>query len=354
MEIGSEFWLEDIKNEKKNKFFMIGQDRRFLLSGRTAIMYVINDILKSNKDVKRVYMPSFCCESMLQPFLEKDINIIYYNVSYNNKIMYNIDTNKKCDIFFAMNYFGFVSTNMHEYIKEFSRKGVIVIEDITHSLLCDQNYCSNSDYLVVSLRKWFPIITGGMAVKLKGSFLEQENYNENADIVKIKREAMLLKQMYINNLKNVNKDEYLKLYRTADAILDRDYNNYLIDKESYRIIWNLDIEFIKQRRKQNAKAIYKTLENTRLNFLIPKLEESDCPIFVPIYLDIDEKQQLSKFLIENQIYCPSHWPKPNCLCDSNLYNRELSLICDQRYTENQVKEYVEKIKGKLEGTKYAI
>jgi hypothetical protein len=37
-------------------------------------------------------------------------------------------------------------------------------------------------------------------------------------------------------------------------------------------------------------------------------------------------------LIREQIYCPIHWPKSPYHGDcGELYDRELSLICDQRY-----------------------
>ena len=78
---------------------------------------------------------------------------------------------------------------MEEYIKRFKEKGKIIIEDITHSILSEKRYSEYSDYLVGSLRKWFPISTGGIVVnrneKLKEALI---NLNKKFKIcIRIKR-----------------------------------------------------------------------------------------------------------------------------------------------------------------------
>ena len=112
MEIGSEFWKYDGKLECDNtKFWNIGKDNRFTLSGRTSIYYVLKNILLKH-NVQTVYFPSYSCSSMVQAFEELGINVEYYDVYYNEGLKYNIDLEQECEIFFAMNYFGYSSTNM--------------------------------------------------------------------------------------------------------------------------------------------------------------------------------------------------------------------------------------------------
>ena len=101
-EIGSEFYLYDTSKKyikQLPNWLEVGDDQILLLSGRTAIDYVLEDIPRG---IKNVYMPSYCCESMLQPFLEKNIYIYYYDVIFHdNTIEYSIDYEIPCDIFFA-------------------------------------------------------------------------------------------------------------------------------------------------------------------------------------------------------------------------------------------------------------
>ena len=126
-EIGSEFWTIDLNsNDNSLEFLKICRDYQLLMSGRTAIDYVLNDI-KDNKKI--VYMPNYCCESMVKPFIDNGYQIIYYNVDVINQ-KYDVDLNANCSVFFAMSYFGYSESFMDDYIKEFSKRNVLIIEDI--------------------------------------------------------------------------------------------------------------------------------------------------------------------------------------------------------------------------------
>ena len=117
MEIGSEFWKYDGElNDNNSKFWNIGKDTKFTLSGRTSIDFVLREIIE-NKLVSKVYFPSYCCSSMIEPFEQLGIEVEFYDVYYNEGLKYNIELDTDCDIFFAMNYFGYSSTNMDKYIK---------------------------------------------------------------------------------------------------------------------------------------------------------------------------------------------------------------------------------------------
>jgi hypothetical protein len=59
--------------------------------------------------------------------------------------------------------------------------------------------------------------------------------------------------------------------------------------------------------------------------------------FVPILLP--NRNEIRAHLTKNEIYCPVHWPKPEG-CESNIYDHELSLICDQRYGIKDMKRIV--------------
>ena len=48
---------------------------------------------------------------------------------------------------------------------------------------------------------------------------------------------------------------------------------------------------------------------------------------------------MRKYLIENKIYLPVHWPQEEKI--NNIFENELSLICDQRYDKSQIEEYID-------------
>ena len=75
-------------------------------------------------------------------------------------------------------------------------------------------------------------------------------------------------------------------------------------------------------------------------------------MFVPVLVPYGKRDELRKYLIENEIYCPVHWPesKYHKLDERTeyIYQNELSLVCDQRYTESDMNRIVEVIKTYME------
>ena len=63
-EIGSEFW-------KENKKYL-NENERLFLSGRTALDAIIKDSKKEHI-IKSALLPSYCCHTMIEPFLRNDI-----------------------------------------------------------------------------------------------------------------------------------------------------------------------------------------------------------------------------------------------------------------------------------------
>lgn len=339
MEIGSEYWKS---NEElicdNSKFWNFGKDTKFTLSGRTSIYYVLNNILNT-KAIKKAYLPSYSCESMAKPFIDLGIEVEYYDVYYNDGLKYNINLDEDIDIFLAMNYFGYSSTNMESYIKRFKEKGKIVIEDITHSILSSKKYSEYSDYLVGSLRKWLPIASGGIAVNMHSKFEVELDTCSNDRMIAIKKSAMQNKKEYIDNHDETSKETFLKQYNESGKILDEDYQNYSIDDESLKIIMGINIEKIIKSRIENTKVIYEKLKNNKnFKFLINDFNNKDGLLFVPIILEKEKRNLLRNYLIENKVYLPVHWPLEQNL--NNIFEQEISLICDQRYTREQILWYL--------------
>ena len=73
--------------------------------------------------------------------------------------------------------------------------------------------------------------------------------------------------------------------------------------------------------------------------MFPSLRSDDCPLYVPILVSNGRRDELKQYLIDSNIYCPNHWNNKEIdLRSSNdIYDQELSLICDQRYGINDMK-----------------
>lgn len=64
--------------------------------------------------------------------------------------------------------------------------------------------------------------------------------------------------------------------------------------------------------------------------LYAEMGDRDVPMFVPVLVKKQLRNELRQYLIKNEVYCPIHWPSELGGADK-LYDCELSLVCDQRY-----------------------
>ena len=315
-EIGSEFHKMEFGKGRGLSFPLEGC---LVFSGRTAI----ETVLKELPHAKKAVLPSYCCDSMIEPFRRAGISVDFFDVEYDGTLRYEI--NKSADMLLWCNYFGF-KNEMPDF-------DGIIVEDITHSLLSDISYHMRSDFLVASVRKWEPLYCGGYCSVITDSIAPSDEFIKN------KSRAMELKAQYLVDGDEDKKAEYLSLFRESNKWLADNYSGLGMDPYSREYLSTVDIEQHKAIRRRNARILYEGLQG-KVDFLFP-LEQMDCPLFVPIVCaNAEERNKLRSKLTAERIYCPVHWPHPNADCQSNLYDIELSLICDQRYDEYDMERIV--------------
>ena len=66
-----------------------------------------------------------------------------------------------------------------------------------------------------------------------------------------------------------------------------------------------------------------------------------CPLFVPVLIDREKRAAVRQRLTDAAVYCPIHWPRPENGGSSVLYDTELSMICDQRYTPADMQRIIQ-------------
>ena len=333
-EIGSEFWLE------REPAAVSQRDGCYVLSGRTAIDLIIQDIAKTQA-VRSVYMPAWGCDSMIAPFQERGIDVRFYDVEQNadndksvksGKSVVNYKTNTDCtdetDVFYVTNYFGYENTLDVDVIRQFKAKGTIILYDRTHSFLMEKDpYLEVADYSFASIRKWMGVISGAVVDGVKDYQLKPYPYLE------CKEQAMRMKKAFIEGDTSIDKQTFLSLYGEFGHHLAEDYQNYEMDDLSYALYKSEDLASMRHKRRENAKYLHEHLKGVRF---MGEFTDKAVPLFVPVFFDSSEQRNaVRKKLIEAQIYCPIHWPKPAMIpADfevNKIYDTELSLICDQRY-----------------------
>ena len=299
-EIGSEFWLE------REPVATSHREGCYVLSGRTAIDLIIQ-------------------------------HIDFYDVRFAGQLKCHTDNTDNTDILYVTNYFGYENTLPIETIKEFKAKGAIILYDRTHSFLMENDpYLALADYSFASTRKWMGVIGGAVVNGVNDCQLKPYPHLD------CKEQAMWMKKAFIEGDTSIDKQAFLNLYCEFGHHLVEDYQNYEMDDLSYALYKSEDLASMRHKRRENAKYLHEHLKGVSF---IGELTENAVPLFVPVFFDTTEQRNsVRKKLIEAQIYCPIHWPKPAQIptdfAVNRIYDTELSLICDQRYTTEDMARIV--------------
>lgn len=343
-EIGSYFWLDGQENGSPAgdiNWLPSVEDSCFVFSGRNAIDVVIRDILE-NHSIKKVYAPSYCCVSMLQSFIDRGLKIDFYEVGFENgKFTFELPTTDSGSVVLIMSYFGLDVSAEQEAILKLHKNGSVIIEDITHSLLREKPASEYSDYLVASLRKWFAIPTGGWIGKRQGVLSQKPTMDSNHAVVD-KIAGMREKYDYLTE-KVETKENFLLAQSKFDNDLIHVDRMLKLDDTSLNILRGMDVDNVVSRRRKNVAILLDGLRNMDDVLTLPKVDlDADTPLFLPVFLETDNRDSLRKYLVEKGIYCPVHWPEVMGAL-AGVRENELSLICDQRYSEGDMRAIIDAI-----------
>ena len=326
-EIGSEFWDVPIVAFGNALF---PESTQWFLSGRSALQAIIKDL----GGARSVSLPSWCCDSMIKPFVDAGMDVHFYPVYWQNGLIQEIKQNS--DVLFLMDYFGY--TTVAPDLKSYKGK---IIRDVTHSIF-SKTY-SDADYYFGSLRKWCGVWTGGYAWTREGHGLSMEK-SDDLGYISLREKAMILKNSYIHGW-GVTDKVYLELFDKAEDALEHVDTAPAADRD-VELAKKLNVDFIKNQRRANAEVLRRAFSDW---LIFPNLALTDIPMFVPVLVPDGKRDALRRYLIKNEIYCPIHWSVSEYQRlderTEHIYKNELSLVCDQRYTEEDMYRMVEAIKA---------
>lgn len=328
-EIGSEFWQSSASTEAGPG--RQGADAACLISGMAAIDHIIKDI-RHHRPFRSVAVPSYCCESMILPFLNRGVKVFFYNVS---AASLSVDADDRWDGILLIDYFGYDMPEMVALAKKYAGAGRVVIYDSTHKLNGNPRLEAFADYGLISYRKWC-YANFAEAFSYRQPFWEPSPSAINGRYISLRHDAALQKTAYIQG-DAVEKSSFLQLYGKAEEELDHNY------AEFSGVPSFIDTEDILSRRRANAKVLTNALSSLPgAHLWRPSVSENDSPLFVPLLVDKKQRSKLKQYLISRDIYCPVHWPFSSWHGPhSDLYDEEISLICDQRYDRKDMMRIAE-------------
>ena len=346
MEIGSVLEFEDwdayqVPQQKEKPIVFPFMEHRkyqivFYQNGRNAIESLLL-FLKQKKGITKVWMPDFICETVPDAAKRAGFTVLNYPVNRDYDASFEqIKTGETIDFCIYVNHlFGKrIQSSFLNQIKEWKRQGILVIEDVTMSLLSsDENGMGFGNYVIGSARKWFPIPDGGFIASESDGLPLAPDKNIISKYSALYSLVQIMKKDYVNGgeTNDALKTNFREYYALAIHELFSDYEIYPISPISYYYLQQADFHAIAKKRAENYDYLYQRLKD--LGFL-PKVAREEKYLPFGMVISTEHRDELLRHLIENKIYCNIHWKlsDPGQTKDVKfLANSSMTIPCDQRY-----------------------
>ena len=169
--IGGMFYYEACRPEENGYFERVcpaDGDLAFTMSGRCGLYYCLEDIMLH--DTKKVaYVPMYTCETVLFSYEKAGYQLRFYDIDENLRSVFDPAVLDEISVLSLCGYYGFCNYD-HAFIEACKKRGIVILEDVTHSMLSADGIDPLADYFAGSFRKWMGIACGGFAVKRNGKF----------------------------------------------------------------------------------------------------------------------------------------------------------------------------------------
>lgn len=291
------------------------QNALHLNTGRNCLEYILR-----TKKYKKIYLPYFTCEVVLEPIFKLNIEYEFYHVDLYLEICDHISL-KSNEALLYVNYFGL----KHNYVDKLAKKmGKQLIVDNTQAFFAKPVGEIDTFY---SCRKFFGVPDGAYIYtnKLLGIELEQDH--------SFNRLTSLTKRIDIGA--EAGFDDFRKASKALANQPIKKMSNF-----TRRMMQSIDYQTVSQIRRDNYRYLHNYLASK--NLLELPMDKDAVPMVYPYLTD---REGLRDHLIKEKIYVARYWP--NVLewttADSlewYLTRQMIPLPIDQRYGKNEMNRII--------------
>lgn len=343
-EFGSDFHFIDTYNSGRAHLTDVFRGATLLADGRESIVVLIRQY-----GWKRIWMPDYFCYEVIDTIKElTGIEVEFYedNPIFEGKV--EKLPFEKGDVLLRMNYFGMRGQRSNKNVP------CPVIEDHSHDPFGHWALFSDADWCISSIRKVLPLPEGGMMWSPKGHQLtiELKSSEENEKIAATRWEGMEMKTAYLKG-EDVSKEEFRKCYTETEEFFDK-AEPAVIDDRSREVVSNkLDINLWQGAKRKNWMQLKSLVSQDCCKVIVP--EDEFCTAF-SLILQMESKvhrDELRKKLIEACVYPAILWAVPESASKNSrgFSERMLSIHCDGRYTEDDVRQLAGILNKAIEETR---
>lgn len=287
------------------------------------------DLLK-NTQVKKIWMPKFICDSMLDPLDLLDIEVCFYNLKkdFTPELP---ETLKHDEYLLYVNYFGVCTSTQRKLLERYPPEKIIF--DHSQAFFVEPFDCFATIY---SPRKFLPVAEGGLLIVTEN--FKPTFYARTADeMVEQYQYGLMRRVSTAAQAYEVFKDNEDKF---SDCLPKK------ISKITEKMLESFDYSDFKKKRIQNFMFLHNQLGI--FNQLKIDLNNIESPLTYPFLLN----DKLAEILINSKVYTPTYWLDSLKRVSENCFENELvlhttHLICDQRYSQKEMQFQIDKIKDHL-------
>lgn len=297
--IGGYFELELRKGEHYHK------DAIRLNTARNCFEYVLR-----TRNYKKVYVPYYTCEVMLEPIKKQGIGYEFYPINASLEPV-ELPVLKEEEAFVYTNYFGLKQDCVKRLAKVY---GTQMIVDNAQAFYAEPLQGIDTFY---SVRKFFGVPDGAYLyteTRLKQDLEQDVSFN---------RMSHLLKRIDLSA-----ESGFLDFRFNDDSLCGQGIKT--MSRLTEAVLCGIDYESAKRKRRENYAFLDKALSDS--NRIHLELNDEAVPMVYP-YLTDDAS--LRSRLIENKVFVATYWPNVNEWTNSELFEHGLSaklipIPCDQR------------------------
>ena len=309
--IGGYFSLELPLHEEYHK------DAIRLNTGRNCLEYILR-----SRGYKKVYIPYYTCDVVLEPFKKLGIPYEYYHVNIHLEIRDEIML-KAGEALLYTNYYGLKQRYTEILAKHY---GNSLIVDNTQAFYAKPIDGIDTFY---TCRKFFGVPDGAYL------------YTEKQLRVELEQDQSYERMLSLTKRIDISPEAGYQEFRdTSKSLVGQPIK--LMSKLTQRMMQGIDYEAVAKQRRANYQLLQEALGKEN-NIELP-LEDDAVPMVYPYLVPV---KGLREKLIENKIFVARYWPSvmectiPDDI-DYLLAYQMQPLSIDQRYSSDEIK-YIIKI-----------
>ena len=290
-----------------------------LNTGRNALEFILRSIGR----VRRVYLPYYTCEVVLEPLKRLSIPWSFYAIDLNLEMTDRLELGDD-EYLIANNYFGLKDA----YIRTFSSiYGNRLIVDCAQAFFAEPLPGIKSFY---SCRKFVGVADGGVAY-----------VGRPVDSVVFPEDSTPDHDSHLYTRKEFGAEAGFKEFQENERKLDYQPIRSMSGKTK-EILGHIDYEMVVNRRRANWQYLHARLKG-RNHLSLPGSDSFACPMVYPFM--VEDGERLRRKLIEGKVFVAKYWPN---VVDDGIHKTEfllskqiVSIPCDQRYQEEDMERIVE-------------